>query len=167
MSFWVSKQFSRLLARLWNTEQKDRQTTPVHCSLTFNHDRRHIMLESQPNTSCGAGHAPSSCGESNDDHKQKVMGIILVVSRGHGNGRDLNSWRDWILNASMEATQVHLTRSCDAEVKRWSDDGYQAASSPAHYPFTSSQLSTCPPPIGTNTYRMYPSRAEVVEDNAI
>lgn len=97
-AFSVSELFSKLLARLRTNRIQDVTATPVHSTLTSDKSGRRILLEPLPHV--GAHPAPMAI----EDPMPLLLNICLALSRPP----DDHTWKEWILNAPVEAISVDL-----------------------------------------------------------
>ena len=94
----VSELFSKLLARLRSNRIEGVTATPVHSTLTSDRSGRRILLEPLP-------HPDAQPTPVAVEYPIPVLTSISLTLSRRPNAR---TWKEWILNAPVEATFVDL-----------------------------------------------------------
>lgn len=125
-AYWAEKQFSvselysQVLSRLRNTPGRTTEITPVHCTPTSEKSGRQIML------------APISAPQfqaASPDHTPSIQNVMTVSFGVENAVADMESWRDWILKAPVDASHLILARRAVGPglvIVRPSDEGYDS-----------------------------------------
>jgi hypothetical protein len=95
--FSISELFSQVLAKLRTPSQGGR-TNPVHTSLTFEPNRRHIMLQPLSHDS-----AARTLDSPSSNSWSPPFPIYFNIA---GDDPDPEAWREWILKAPSDASAI-------------------------------------------------------------
>ncbi|KAF7860858.1 hypothetical protein EAF04_008376 [Stromatinia cepivora] len=110
----VSELYNRVLARLRNTRNREKNTTPIHCTLISDGDRTSIMLEPLSPSLATTSHQASE--KSDDEDIVHHIGLVQKKSdRLHAKGL-----LKWLLKAPSSILDIELNH---IQRRPLSDDG--------------------------------------------